>query len=158
MELPEKIESALVAYLQAQITAALAPEVSFDPATQIHAGETDQDIDRQIIACVCDDAESEYPLGTGNFWFPININLITPVGLLTESEVGAVTPLELHRSLAGLLADAIMRDDLVAQLTAAAADFTCLGLLDRRPQRAQDNSLYLSGFTFRLYAASMAMV
>ena len=62
MELAEKIESALVSHLRAQIQAALDAETLpeyFDPDTQVQPGESDEDITSQLLRCICADADEE---------------------------------------------------------------------------------------------------
>jgi len=172
MELAEKIESALVAYLRAQIQAALDAltlPAYFDPATQIQPSESDAEITSQLLRCICPDADEETPQFTGNFNFTPIVELVTPAELQTDADAasGDVTEstsqLDKHRALAALLETAIMVDDLPASLNAAALalgtgyEMTVFGILDHKPQRSQDKGLYTSGYTFRLYACGRTL-
>lgn len=162
MELPEKIETALALYLRAQVQAALDANTLpayFDPATQIQPGESDQDIPAQIIRCISGDADREYPQASGNFIFPCVIELLTPIADQTDAEAASAdvqqstSQLAKHKALAAILETAIMVDNLPALLNALLNDFTCIGILNRLPQRGQADDLYVSGFTFDCYAA-----
>ena len=172
MELPEKIEAALVSRLRAVVQAALDAETLpayFDPDTQIQPGESDEDITAQLIRCVCPDADEEMPLDSGNFWFAPAVELLTPVADQTAAEEASANPtantsaLDKHRALAALLESAIMVDDLPAQLDAAALalgtgyELKIFRVLNRQPQRAQTASLYQSGYTLRLSACGRTL-
>lgn len=166
MELPQKIESIVVAYLQSLTT---FPDY-FTVATMIAPGESDVDKQTQVIQCVCEDADSEDPMYSGNYWHPLRIELRTPATLQTEDEKDSsddslsTAQLDKHKSVAAVLADAINITDLIAQLnTAAQAQtdddlkaFAAIGFSDRKPLRQQTDGYYASGFTLRLYACSNA--
>lgn len=172
MELPEKLEAALVKYLQGIVQAALTATTLpayFDPDTQIQPGESAEDITDQILRCVADDATQEYPPDTGNFWSPIMLELRTPAREQTETEAASedvnesVAQLDKHKALAALLTSAVMVDNLPDLLNAAAVtlgegyELTVMRVLDRLPQRGQTSDIYMSGFTLRLYAAGSAL-
>ncbi len=172
MELPEKIEAALTAYLRSQVQAALDAETLpayFDPDTQIQPGESAEDITGQLLRCICPDADSETPQFTGNFNFTPTVELVTPAAVQTVSEATSEDPaisasaLDKHRAIAAILEWSIMVDNLPAQLNAAALalgegyELTVFGILDRRPQRSQAAGLYTSGHTFRLYACGRTL-
>ncbi len=131
----------------------------FDPATQIQPGESDADITAQVIRCIAGDASQEYPQGSGNFRFPVVVELLTPIAAQTAAEAASddvaqsTSQIDKHKAIAAILETAIMVNNLPALLTAAVDDFTCIGILDRLPQRGQAADLYVSGFTFLCYAA-----
>jgi hypothetical protein len=168
MELAEKLEAALVKYLQS-----LAPSPFpewFDPANQVKPGETDEDLDRQYIRCRADvQAEEEYPQQTGNFWWRAEVEARTPSASQTAAEAASESPLESikpvdqHKAIATIVENALLVDDLAEQLTAAAAalgegyELTVFAVRDRQPARAQDDEVYSSGQTFRLYCCSIAL-
>lgn len=164
MELAEKIETALVTYIKAQITAAITATTLpdyFDPTTQVAPGEADEDITKQYVRCrAANNAESEYPLDTGNFFWDAEVETRTPSALQTADEEASAeleestSQLDKHKGVAGVVETAILVDDLSAQLTAAASNFTVFGVQDRRPARLQDDDTYSSGWTFRLYCCS----
>lgn len=164
MELAEKIETALVTYLKAQITAAIAATTLpdyFDPDTQVAPGEADEDITTQYVRCrASNNADSEYPLDTGNFWWEAEVETRTPTALQTDAEEASAeltestSQLAKHKGVAGVVETAILVDDLPAQLTAAASNFTVFAVQDRRPARAQDDETYSSGWLLRLYCCS----
>lgn len=166
MELAEKIETALVAYLKTKIAAAIAATTLpdyFDPDTQVRPGEDEEDITKQYVrARASGTAESEYPLETGNFFWEAEVETRTPAALQTTADEASATletatsQLDKHKGVSGVVETAILVDDLPAQLTAAASDFTVFAVQDRRPARAQDDDTYSSGWTFRLYCCSKA--
>lgn len=170
MELPEKIESNLVSYLQgltfpAYFTAAL-----------VHAGETDIDKATQVLQVVCAEAESEEPAYSGNFWHPVAIELRTALYLQTDRDKTSQDPavataqLTKHKAMAALLSDAICTTDLPAQINSIAqaqvnADttpntdlraFALIGFTDRKPTREQNDNYIMSGFSLKLYACANA--
>lgn len=164
MELAEKIENALVAYLKTKIAAAITATTLpdyFDPDTQVAPGEADEDITKQCVRCrAANTAESEYPLDTGNFLWDAEVETRTPTALQTAAEEASAeleestSQLDKHKGVAGVVETAILVDDLATQLTAAASDFTVFAVQDRRPARAQDDETYSSGWTMRLYCCS----
>ena len=172
MELPEKIETVLVTHLRAQVQAALDDQTLdayFDPVTQIQPGESEADIEAQLLRCICGDADQEYPQGTGNFYHPILIELLTPIADQTEVQAASedvaesTSQLDKHKEMAAILTTAIMVDNLPATLNAVALalgagyELTVIGILSRQPQRGQAGNLYVSGFTFRLYACGSTL-
>jgi hypothetical protein len=166
MELPEKIEKNLVAYLQSLTTW----PAYFDGATMIAPGESDADKRTQVIQCVCDDADSEDPAYSGNYWHPLKIELRTPATLLTDEETESsdasvsTSQLDKHKAVAAALSDAINITDLMDQLNATAQAqtdtelkaFAAIGFMDRKPMREQPGDFYASGFTLRRYSNSSA--
>jgi hypothetical protein len=164
MELATKLEAALVAYLAAKTF----PDY-FTPADQVRPSESDEDITQQYIRCrAANSAESEIPLDTGNFWWPCEVELRTPVAVQTATEAASAdtaestSQLAKHQALADVLENAILVDDLPAQLTAAAVilgvgyELTVLGILERLPARDQSDDTYSSGWSFRVYCCSRA--
>ena len=154
MDLPEKIETALVNYLQS-----LTWPVYFDPA-QILAGESENAITTQTILCICEDGSEEDPPNTGNFWFPVRVELRTPSAQPTDEELatsGFLTNLEKHRGLTTIMETGLMIDDLQDRLGPLADEFNCFGILDRSPIRAQSESYWMTGRSFRTYACSAAL-
>lgn len=170
MELPEKIESNIVAYLQS-----LAFPAYFTAAL-VHAGESDVDKTTQVIQVVCAEAESEEPAYSGNFWHPVAIELRTPLFLQTGSDTASQDPaiataqIAKHKAVAAILSDAICIDDLMAQFNATAQAqvnpdatpntdlraFAAIGFTDRKPLREQSDDYIMSGFALKLYACSNA--
>jgi hypothetical protein len=159
MELPEKIEAALTAYLREAFADNVDLPGYFDPVTQIQPGESDEDITSQLVRAICGDADQEMPQFSGNFFHPVTIELLTPVAEQTETQAASedvaefTKQLDKHQAIAAILTTAIMVDDLPDQLSGLQDDFTCIQVLDRLPQRGQAEGLYASGFTFRIYAA-----
>lgn len=165
MELAVKLEAAIVRYLQ---TLAPSPYPNyFDPADQVRPGESDEDIDNQYIRARADQqAEREEPLDTGNFWWNCEIELRTPARLQTDADKASQTPsdatsqLAKHQALAGILETSVLVDDLPAQLNAAAValgagyELTIFAVQDRTPGRSQDDDVYSSGWTFKVYCCS----
>ncbi len=161
MELPQKIEFNIADYLQSLIT---WPD--YFTADMVNTGESDEDKEVQIIQCVCENADSEDPAYSGNYWFPVRIELRTPATLQTDAEIAANLPTQLdkHEAVAAALSDAINITDLMAQLNATAQAqsdtdlkaFAAIGFTDRKPIREQTDDYYASGFTLRLYACSNA--
>lgn len=165
MELAAKLEAALVKYLQS-----LAPSpypAYFDPATQIKPGENDEDLEQQYLRCrAATEAEAEYPLDTGNFWWACEVELRTPSALQTEAEEASADPADStsqkdkHGALATILEDALLVDNLAELLNTAALalgagyELTVFGVQERRPGRAQDDDVYSSGWSFRVYCCS----
>lgn len=167
MELPEKIESNFVAYLQAFLAALNPAAPDYFTADLIHPGETDFDKTTQVLQVVCQSADNEDPSFSGNFWHPLQIELRTPLTLLTDAEKADpanVAQLDKHKAIAAILSDALLADDLIAQINAAAqsqADanlqaFAAIGFTDRKPIRDQNDAYIMSGFELRLYACSNA--
>jgi len=167
MELAEKLEAALVKYLQT-----LDPPYPayFDKATQIKPGETDEDLDNQYIRCRADtQADEEYPLETGNFWWSCEVELRTPSADQTESEAASESLAESteqvakHKALAAILEDAIQVDNLPDLLNTAATalgsgyELTVMAVQNRQPARAQEDEVYSSGISFRVYCCSRSM-
>ncbi len=162
MELAIKLEAALVAYLRAQTF----PDY-FTPADQIRPGESDEDITQQYLRCRADNqAESEYPLDTGNFWWPCEVELRTPVAVQTAAQAASgdtsesTSQLDKHQALAAVLEAAILVDDLPDQMNAASLalgagyELTVIAVLDRRPAHDQSDLVYSSGWSFRVYCCS----
>lgn len=154
MELSEKIETALVGHLQS-----LTWPVYFDPA-MILPGESEQAITSQTILCICDDASDEDPPHTGNFWYPVRVELRTPSARPTEEELATLnflTNLEKHQALAAILEAGLALENLPELLTDQLETFHCFAVLDRTPLRAQTESFWMSGRSLRLYACSASM-
>ena len=164
MELAAKLEAALVAHVAAQTF----PDY-FTAADQVRPGESDEDITRQYLRCrAAGQAESEYPLDSGNFWWQCEVELRTPVAEQTAAEASSAdtaestSQLAKHQAIAAILEDAILVDDLPAQLTAAAValgtgyELTVFGLQVRLPARDQSDDVYSSGWSFRVYCCPRA--
>lgn len=155
MELAEKIESALVAYLQTQTYPAY-----FDSSAQVKPGESDEDLAQQYVRCrVPENAESESPQSTGNFWYQAEVEVRTPTQIQTDADnlAAVTTQLDRHQAVAAVVEDAILVDDLPAVLTAAGTDFHVFAVQDRQPTRAQNDEVYSSGILLRLYCCSLAL-
>jgi hypothetical protein len=158
MELLEKIESSIVAYL-AGVTTWPASLKNAAGAYRIFSGESDQNKDGQSILVVADDAEREDPPFSGNFFVPVQILLKTPVTTQTARQKASSAPTMLanHSSAAAALESAINVDPyaLAGLINSDGADFTIMGpVLDIRPQRHQDDNWHASGWTFRVYVTS----
>ena len=145
MDLPQKINAALVAYL-----AGLTPPSGFT-ADMIQPGESDEDKDSQVIICAAGDATEEVPPKTANMMVPVGIELHTPFYLAS-----GVSSLSQHQAVAEFLEAAVLDDDLAALLTAAQADFTCLGVPQRTPISGQTDGVYVSGWSLQMYCNSIA--
>lgn len=166
MELAVKLEAALVKYLQ---TLDPSPYPDYFAVTDIKPGETDEDIDNQYLRCrAAVQADEEYPLDTGNFWWPCEVELRTPSAKQTNAEqdsdnVHESTPqLEKHQTVAAILETAILVDDLAEKLTAAAAtlgsgyELTVFAVQARQPARSEEDEVYSSGWVFRVLCCSRA--
>lgn len=164
MELPEKIEEMLVAWLETR------PNGTFPatfPITSISAGETDETLDSTSIVCIAGDAEEEVPPNTGNKWFTARIEIRTPP-TSPESDNQA-DPLALHKELAHAIETLLQVDNLISQFEAAAAakaladadfadlaNFQVFGLIDRHQLRAETENMWMSGMSFRIYCCGIA--
>jgi hypothetical protein len=140
---------------------------SGDPAVpRIYAGENNLLKDGQnIVAFVEGDLGDEDPPMSGNRWADLIVRLKTPARI---SAAGTeVEGLEEHQLMAAALQKAILGDGtdagnitcetLAARLSAAVDDFTCFGITNRMPFRAQDDSGWVSGWTLRLYSCPSAI-
>ena len=161
MELGLKLESAFADYI-----AGLAFPDYFIAADQVRKGETDSDISEQYIRCMAEpQAESEYPLDTGNVWWQCTLELRTPARDQTSDEAASsdseesTTQLAKHRAVAAVLEAAILIDDLADQITDAADDLgigyemTVMAVQDRRPSHSQDDNVYSSAWMLHVYCA-----
>lgn len=156
MELAEKLEAALVS-----VFAGLTYPAYFVAASYVRPGEADEDIDSQYIRCrAADQAESEYPLDTGNFWWPCEIEIRTPARIQTDEDT---SQLDKHQAVAAVVETGLLVDDMPGQLNTAAAalgagyELTVMAIQDRQPARANDEDVYSSGWTFRVYCCSKTL-
>jgi hypothetical protein len=165
MELAVKLEAALVKYFQS-----LNPSpypAYFNKTEQVRPGEADEDLEAQYLRCrAADQAEEEYPLDSGNFWWPCEVELRTPAQVQTAAEAASDDPADStkarakHQALATILEDAVLVDDLAEQLNTAAAalgagyELTVFAVQSRAPARSQGDEVYSSGWTFRVYCCS----
>jgi len=168
VELADKLEAAFVKYLQT-----LHPSpfpAYFDKAAQIKPGENDEDLDNQYLRAVADvQAESEFPIGTGNFWWPMELEVRTPARLQTPAEEASADPaestsqLDKHKAIATILENALLADTLPALVMAAAAvlgaayQFTIFGIQDLKPGRVQLDDVYSSSWTLRVYCCAASL-
>jgi hypothetical protein len=161
MELPEKAEAALVAYLQGFETDD-APPKTWPPSmtageqVRIFPGENDQEKDGQCVLAIADDATEESPPFSGNEYIPVRVVLRTPVKKLDPKEKAdkVPEPPATHSAAAAVLEQALGGDPFVlaAAITEEVDDFCVMGgVLDRRPTRSQTDKYWESGFEFRLY-------
>lgn len=160
MQLSAKIEAVLVEYLQS-LDPSPYPDY-FDPDTQIKPGENDEDIENQYLRCRTSEvADEESPLDTGNFWWSAEVEVRTPSAISTESEESDPDQKEKHQALAAILETAILIDDLADKLNTAASElgieFTAIAVQARQPGANQDDEVYSSGWTFRLYCCSKTL-
>lgn len=148
----EKIEAAMVAYLSAQAF----PDTleNDDEEKRIFAGESEEVKDGQCILCIMDDMQEEFPERSGNRYSLCRVELRTSVEARPEN--AATTALEDHIAAAEILESALLDNDLAALLTAAIADFTAFGILDRQPIQEQNENYWMNGYTFRLYSCPKA--
>src|SRR5579872_7406731 len=111
MELPQKIEAIGVAYLNTQAWPAYFSKALILP------GEVDQDKTDQLIQVVCGESEIEDPPYSGNFWFPVEIQIRTPVTLQTPTDQASQDPaastsqLAKHQAVADALHNAMVIDN-----------------------------------------------
>lgn len=161
MELAEKLEAALVA-----VFSGLTYPDYFDAAQYVRPGEFDEDIDSQYVRCrAAGQAETEQPLDTGNFWWECEVEIRTPVAIQTDAEAAAgdTEQLAKHQAVSAVVEAGLLVDDMPAQLNAAALalgtgyELTVFAIQDRRPARANDDDVYSSGWTFRLYCCSRTL-
>lgn len=158
MELGVKLEAALVKYLQ---TLDPSPYPAwFDKAEQIIPGEAESEIAAQYICCrSAETSDEESPLNTGNFWWDCEIELRTPGRINAPADTDP-SEFEKHQTMATVLEDAILVDNLDTALTTAAAalgsgyELTVMAVQDRRPARSQSEDGYSSGWGFRVYCCS----
>jgi hypothetical protein len=176
MEIQERLETAIAAYLAAFVDGDLttlnpgdqAPATWFWPASlknsagqlRIFSGESDQTKDGQAILCISEDANQEEPQFTGNLHIPIQIWLRTPVKVLTAAEVAAKQPTSLtnHSAAAAILSDALNQDPfaLAGAINAAGTNFTIMGgVMDLKPMRQEQDNFFASGWSFRVYAMGL---
>lgn len=162
MELPEKLESALVAYLKTLTW----PDSLKDSEgnLRIFPGESDADKDGQCVPCIAGDSEQEDPPFSGNQWFTPRLELRTPAGTADSTQLAD------HKAAAEVLKAGIQISDLKDRvLTAAAAlavadapnfgdlvNFTIFGIPARQPIREQADTYFMSGYALRIYCASIA--
>lgn len=170
MELPEKIESNIVAYLQAHFADVANSCPDYFTPDMIHPGESDTDKTTQIIQAACGEADQEDPPFSGNYWHPVQIELRTPLYVQTDDQkqssddAQSTSQRDKHSAIASLLSGAILIDDFPAQINAAAQAqqdaelkaFALIGFLDRKPLREQNDNYIMSGFSLRVYACSNA--
>lgn len=158
MELAEKLEAALVS-----VFSALTYPDYFDASQYVRPGEFDEDIDSQYVRCwAAGQAESEFPLDTGNFWWECEIETRTPVAVQTDSEAaaGETDQLAKHQAVSAVVEAGLLVDDMPAQLIAAAQalgagyELTVFAIQDRRPSRSNNEDVYSSGWLFRVYCCS----
>ena len=158
MELGNKLEAALVKYLQ---TLSPSPYPSyFDPAAQVIHGEAESEIDGQYLcARSAETADEETPLNTGNIWWNCEVELRTPARINAPDDTDP-SQFAKHQAVATVLEDAILVDNLDTALTTAAAalgsgyELTVFAVQDRRPARSQADEVYSSGWSFRVYGCS----
>ncbi len=157
MELAAKLETALVAYLQSLATF----PAYFSAADQIRPGEDDEDKDAQYLRCrTADNCDAELPTFSGNFWWPCEVELRTPSADQTDE---ANSQLEQHQEVAAVIEDAMLASDLVDQLNAAALalgtgyELTVMAIREIAPARNQDDEVYSSGWTLKIYCCSSTL-
>lgn len=165
MEIYEKIETAIAAYLAAYVGA--DPELSTDNwppslrnsagVLRIFTGESEQLKDGQAILVIAEDSNQEDPQFTDNQHVPVQIWLRTPTTVLTAKQIEALqkTAIQNHSAAASVLSDAIGIDpfDLARAFNAAGADFTIMGgVMDLKPMRQEPANYFASGWSFRVYA------
>ena len=173
MELYEKIEAAIVSYLNQYVDGDLTtippntnvPSTFYWPASlqrpdktyRIFSGESDSNKDGQAILVIAEDSEKvESPQYTGNFHVPVQIWLRTPIKTLTAKEkADLVNPsLTDHKAAATVLEHAIMQDPflLAGYFTQSGTALNVYAVMDRRPMRQETPNYWASGWSFRVYA------
>lgn len=148
MTLARKIEAALVAYL-----GGLTLPSGFT-AAQLQPGEDDEVKDGQVVVCAASDASEEIPPKTANMMVTVGIEVHTPYTSDTKDEDGNTveeSSLAQHRLVAEFIEASILDDNLPALLTAAQADFTCMGVPQRTTIHGQADGCYVSGMTLQMY-------
>jgi hypothetical protein len=151
MEHAEKIETAFVNYLTAQ--------TSFSSGLLIYPGENNLDkTGSRIVAYVGNDLGNEEPPLSGNRTTAVTVELRTPYTKLTAAEAAAGTSQSLteHKANAGALETALFSATLPEDLTAATTGFTCFGIADRQPERAQDGNFWQSAYKITIYSCASA--
>lgn len=151
----ELVETAFVEYLLSLDPPPWQPSLTSsggDAAFQrIFPGENNLNKDGQnIVAFVDGDMGDEDPPCSGNRWCDVVVRLKTPATVpagATDADVLAG-----HKAMVASLQKAILVADLADKLTEAIANFTCFGITDRQPFRAQDDSGWVSGWKVRLYS------
>jgi hypothetical protein len=177
MELYEKVESAIVSYLNQYVDGDLTtvppntnvPPTFYWPASlqrqdktyRIFTGESDGTKDGQAILVIAEDAEAiEEPQYTGNFHVPVQIWLRTPIKTLTAKEkTDLVNPsLVDHKAAATVLEHAIMQDPflLARYFTQSVAALNVYSVMDRRPMRQETSNYWASGWSFTVYAMGIS--
>lgn len=157
-EHPQLIESAFVNYLLNLDPPPWLPTLTSgggDAAFQrIFPGENNLAKDGQnIVAYVDGDMGSEDPPCSGNRWCDVIVRLKTPATVSTGDEADALAE---HQAMATALQKTLLVANLADLLTAAIDNFTCFGITDRQPFRAQDDSGWVSGWKIRLYSCPSA--
>jgi hypothetical protein len=164
MELPEKIEAAIVKFLQGFSTTDVPPlswpvTMNANKVVRIFPGESDAVKDGQCVLVIAGDSPEETPAFTGNNYIPVQVVVRTPLKQLTPDEIKNQTPSpKSNHSLAASILDAAIGQDafaLVAALNANGTDLTIMGgVMDRRQTREQQTEFWQSGWEFRLYCAN----
>ena len=134
----QRIEDALVAYLQTLTT--------FSGSPLIHAGESDDDKTTAVLVARIDgDMENEDPAYSNNRWCNAVIELRTPI-----SEDDSTDWLAQHKLNAAALEDAILDDGFESGISNAS--LYVYKAIDRVPIREQAADYWMSGYRFRLYS------
>lgn len=147
----EKIEQSGVAYLTAN-GASLPDTLKISAGVyRIFPGESDSVKDAQCILWIMDTAQEEFPEKSGNRYSIVRVELHTPVRIAAPGETD-VDALEDHEEAVTALEQLLLVDDLAAQLSAAIANFTVMGILDRQPIEEETDDYWMNGYEFRIYS------
>lgn len=129
-----KLRQALVAYIASHDVG----------TTNIYDGQASGEKVLPCIICDALDATEDPPL-TGNHWVPATITLETS----SQVQPDGIDPKIASEAIWTALCNALAVDDLPAQLSAALADFTAIGIGDEngyREERGEDVWLQMIGF------------
>jgi hypothetical protein len=128
----DRCEEALAAVLNAAGAGALA---------QVATGKSPDTKSIPIIICECDGGDiEEDPKATGNFWVNATVTIKTRA-VENETATGSdATPKVTSQNLVDLVMNALIVDDLPAQLSAAVATFTVFpnGVIYQSPASGKD--------------------
>ena len=149
-EHPERIESAVVSYLQG-LPPGTWNQTILDDTTgniRIFSGESEQDKTGQCIICRVDgNMGDEDPPFSNNRWCDFVIELHTPI---IQEDINQDW-MDAHKSNATAIEGAILVDTFESSISNSG--LLCYKAINRQPIREQTENYWVSGYRFRLYSA-----
>lgn len=130
LDLTNKAEEAIKATLDAATVAAT-----------VFAGQSAETI--ELPACIVHaQAGQEAPLNSGNCYVSVEVRV------MSNADDTAIAD---HRSLCTSIFTVLMADDLATTLSAAASDFSVLGIRNRSVREDRQDDSWVSTLSFELY-------